>query len=122
MLAEIAIPPGLAVQAKRSGLVRVLVNLLLNAGDALTDHPAPWIRLEGHTDGERVRLDVVDAGDRPPDRVLESMFRERFTTREEGTGLGLQICRRQVEADGGTIEVDRKAAHTTFHVALRRAL
>ena len=105
-------------------LRQVLVNLLMNAVQALTGRGG---RIEITTaeadDGRTVVLDVTDDGPGvPPDR-RDRIFEPFFTTKPagEGTGLGLPISRRIVEAHGGTLElVASGAGRTTFRVRLPR--
>jgi len=84
-------------------LEQVLVNLLLNAADAL-DGVGGRIAIHGHSDGEGwVVLEVVDDGPGMEPEVVERAFDPFYTTKEpgRGTGLGLSICERVVgDADG----------------------
>jgi signal transduction histidine kinase len=57
-------------------------------------------------EGECVRLTVADTGPGMPDHVKEKVFEPFFTTRSRGTGLGLPIAKRVVEAHGGRIAID----------------
>src|SRR5690606_22997160 len=52
---------------------------------------------------QTVQIDVEDAGDGVPERIAEKIFEPFFTTRATGTGLGLSLARRAVEAQGGTL-------------------
>jgi signal transduction histidine kinase len=56
--------------------------------------------------GGRCRIAVADRGPGMPEEVREKAFDAFFTTKHRGTGLGLPIARRVVEAHGGTIRVD----------------
>ncbi len=83
-----------------AGLIEeVLTNLLLNA----IDFAARRVVLSARREGDRLALRVDDDGPGIPDRDLEAVFEPFFTTRPEGTGIGLAVCRRIVEAHGGTI-------------------
>lgn len=114
----IEVPPDLVLTGRHTGLVQLLMNLVVNAAIALERVPTPWIRIRAATVGDVVRVTVTDAGTRPPDAVLDRMFTSRFTTRTDGTGLGLHICAQIVGEHGGRIHVDRKAPNTTFVVEL----
>ena len=62
---------------------------------------------------------VVDAGPGVPEAVRAHMFEPYFTTKSSGTGLGLTICRRLVEAHGGTIRlVQSVPGRTEFAIEL----
>jgi signal transduction histidine kinase len=102
--AQVEVPPGLpAVRADASRLAQVLLNLLLNAGDAMEGAGRVAIRASA---GEgRVRLEVSDAGPGIPPEHLPRIFDPFFTTKApgRGTGLGLAISHRIVESFGGEI-------------------
>jgi signal transduction histidine kinase len=87
-------------------LAQVVLNLLLNAADAIDGDGT--IRLEVHpTDDERwVELVVQDTGPGIPEEVREHLFEPFVTTKRtgEGTGLGLAVCLALVEQAGGTLE------------------
>jgi signal transduction histidine kinase len=90
----------------REQLVQVLLNLVLNAADAVG--PRGHIRIEAQPASGGVRLVVSDDGPGVAPEVRERLFEPFVTTKEvgKGTGLGLAVCRGLVEAVGGTIELD----------------
>ena len=97
-----------AVALDEGHLEQVLVNLLLNAADAL-DGRGGNITVDASTDGRTwVRIDVVDDGPGMPPAVVERAFDPFYTTKEpgQGTGLGLAICDRVVSDAGGNITID----------------
>ena len=76
------------------------------------------LTIDGKADGGMVRLDVTDTGAGMDEEALERVFEPYFSTKTTGTGLGLPIARRNIELNGGSIEVrSAKGAETT--VALR---
>ncbi len=86
-------------------LQRVLLNLLLNAADAIAESQATRreIVVAATAAAGRLRLTVTDSGPGIPPAVLEKMFDPFFTTKHSGTGLGLAIVHRIIEAHGGSI-------------------
>lgn len=114
------VPDDLRVFGWSTELTQVLVNLLVNACDALQGEEQPWIRIEARSVDGQAQLRVMDAGKRPPDPILEKMFTTRFTTGATlaSTGLGLTICSQIVRQHHGNIFVDRKASNTTIVVEL----
>lgn len=109
------------VPLDESRLVQVLVNLVLNAADALSDHtPADGARaritLGGERQADAVVLRVSDNGPGISPEVLPHIFEPFFTTRApgRGTGLGLAICERLTTRMGATLAVDTSDAGTTF--------
>ena len=114
-LKDIAIDKDLApvppVLGDRHALQQVVINLLTNAAQAVSENPPERPRrilLRSWAD-DRVRLRVADSGPGIPDDVLPHLFTPFFTTKEpgQGTGLGLSITYSIVEAHGGRIVVDR---------------
>jgi len=101
-----------AVLADRDQLGQVIVNLVVNAQQALLDGPGPRrLAISGRAvDGGRaVRLAVEDNGPGIPPAIAKRVFEPFFTTKTAGggTGVGLAISRGIVEAHGGTILVER---------------
>lgn len=112
---EVEAGPDAAIQADAARLHQVLVNLLLNAGEA----GARTVHLWARRDGEGVVLACEDDGAGIAPEVLPRIFDPFFTTRPpgKGTGLGLAISQRLVEQLGGRIEVDSRPGHgATFRL------
>ena len=112
------------VEASESRLGQVLVNLLVNAAQAITEGGAAAnrIRIATRTDAVgRAVISVSDSGSGIPPEVLGRIFDPFFTTKPVGvgTGLGLFICHGIVKALGGEITVESKlGAGTTFRILL----
>ncbi|WP_404334760.1 sensor histidine kinase [Sphingomonas sp. MMS12-HWE2-04] len=98
------------VDVDRVQLQQVLVNLLMNAIQALrrAETSAPEISIGATRAGDRIRIEIQDNGPGIPPELHERIFEEFFTTRPEGLGLGLRICRSIVDAHGGTIEAQER--------------
>lgn len=108
------LPPLVGV---RDQFVQVVFNLVLNAIDA-TDKGGT-IRVTASAEAGRVVLTVADDGVGIPADVLPRLFRPYFTTKKHGTGLGLFVLRRIVEAHGGRVGVESVVGEgTTFRVEL----
>ena len=82
-------------------LKHAVLNLVLNALQATP--PAGAITIETGGDARALEVRVCDSGEGMTEEVLPRVFDAFFTTREGGTGLGLPIARRIVEAHGGTL-------------------
>jgi signal transduction histidine kinase len=98
------------VMVRRRRLVQVLVNLLINAADAVGEPGAKErrIRLETTQAEGFVTISVEDTGVGLSPEARARLFEPFFTTKQpgKGTGLGLALSREYVEADGGTLTFD----------------
>lgn len=83
---------------------QVVVNLVANAREADADG-APVI-VVGRPHGNRYRIEVLDRGEGIPQGVLEHIFEPFYTTKRNGTGLGLAVCYGLVTAHGGSIHAE----------------
>jgi signal transduction histidine kinase len=91
-------------------MTQVLVNLLINAADAMDGKGQVAVTCE--TAAGRVRIAVSDEGPGIDRELRRKVFDPFFTTKPpgQGTGLGLSISRAIVETYGGTLELDPEAA------------
>lgn len=107
---DVEVAPEHAARIAQSRLVQVLLNLALNASDALEDVAEPDRRLTiaSSSDGAFVKIEVSDTGPGIAASIAPRLFEPFVTTKEpgQGTGLGLAVCRGIVESAGGTIELD----------------
>ncbi len=93
----------------REALVQLLLNLTLNAVDALAERADGELRVTATIEPQRVRLLVSDNGPGVSPLVRERLFEPFATTKDvgEGTGLGLAVCRGLVEGAGGSIQLEQ---------------
>lgn len=86
-------------------LTQVLVNLLMNAADAMEGKGRVEVRAYHPEGGDRVMVEVTDSGPGVPDDDLERIFEPFYTTKEPGmgTGLGLALCEGIITRAGGVI-------------------
>ncbi|MFT3708228.1 MAG: ATP-binding protein [Archangium sp.] len=105
--------------ANRAGLEQILLNLAVNARDAMPDGGTLTITLS--TDAENVRLDFADTGVGMDPTTLEHIFQPFFTTRASGTGLGLATVHDRVIQFGGVVKAKSEPGKgTVFTVTLPR--
>jgi PAS domain S-box-containing protein len=115
-----ALGPVSGIQARAVELREALINLVLNAVDAMPKGGS--ITVETRQDGGWVVLAVTDTGDGIPPDVRRRIFEPFFTTKDSGTGLGLSIVSGIISSYGGTIDVDSDpGVGTTFTIRLPAA-
>jgi C4-dicarboxylate-specific signal transduction histidine kinase len=95
------------IRARLVQVEQVLVNLMINARDAMSANPpgARRVTLRGGIVGGRARLEVEDTGPGVPASLIERLFEPFYTTKApgEGTGLGLALCQTMMRQFGGSI-------------------
>ena len=116
--------PRVVVLGDPTRLSQVLVNLLLNATQALPDDLSKnEIRISTFEEDGEVLIEVSDNGPGIPATILPRIFEPFFTTKPVGvgTGLGLSICKNLVERMGGVMEVETSNQGTLFRLRLHVA-
>jgi two-component system nitrogen regulation sensor histidine kinase NtrY len=97
----------IAVEADPQMLEQVLINLVKNATEALRNTPEPEIELSCYREGGRqICLSVRDNGEGIPKDKLEQVFVPFFTTREDGSGIGLNLCRQIIRSHHGRTHIE----------------
>jgi PAS domain S-box-containing protein len=100
-------------------LEAVLLNLLLNALNALSSGGHIEVELSFDKGSSTIRMEVQDNGPGIPEELRKKIFQPFFTTRTDGMGLGLATCLKNVQYHGGTIEVvSELGVGTTFIVCI----
>jgi two-component system NtrC family sensor kinase len=105
------------VQVDRIHVQQTVVNILMNAAQAMPGGGKILIKT-GRGD-QYVFISITDTGVGIKEEDLEKIFEPFFTTKEkeQGTGLGLSLCKRLIEANAGKIEVESKVGEgTTFRI------
>src|SRR5437764_11883003 len=127
-LAKSAVPPAIAVTVRANGgpctllgqydpLRRAFANLLRNAAEAMGGHGP--IEVGVAKDGQGVLVTIADHGPGIPEEQRQRVFEPYFTTKQDGTGLGLALVRQTIEAHNGTIRVSETAGGgATFSIVL----
>jgi two-component system sensor kinase FixL len=117
------VPPLCRVHGDRVHLQQVVLNLLLNAFDAMKDLPANerkvdvWIKPDGEN---RLKVGVRDCGSGVPEETLDRVFEPFYTTKHDGVGMGLAISRSIIEVHGGKlwVEPNHPEPGATFYFTL----
>ncbi|UYY58071.1 sensor histidine kinase [Sphingomonas sp. S2-65] len=112
----------IAIVADRLQVQQVVMNLVVNAIDAVATFGGEKKEVTVETwdeDGSSIVIEVRDNGPGIPEAQRERLFEAFFTTKADGMGMGLAICREIVEAHGGSLTMTPAAPHgAAFKVAL----
>jgi signal transduction histidine kinase len=109
-----------ALKVDRMKMSRVFDNLLRNAVDAMPE--GGILHISTRSNGDDVLIQVRDTGVGIPESMMKNLFKPFVTTKTSGTGLGLNFCKRTVEAHGGEITVKSKPGEgSVFTIRLDRA-
>lgn len=110
-----------AITGDRVQLQQVLLNLALNGCEAMADYNSSERRLliASQSENGAVRVSVADRGSGIPEEKMQQVFERFFTTKKEGMGLGLSVCRTIIDAHRGKIWATNDAGcGATFHFSL----
>jgi signal transduction histidine kinase len=115
------IPKGdLYVLADENAIKQVLMNLLKNAIEAVDGNQKHngLIKVAVKKDGDFVQVSVVDNGSGIDEYSLKKIFTPFYTTKADGTGMGLAICKQIIENHGGELSVNTQPHSTIFKFSL----
>jgi signal transduction histidine kinase len=109
----------LVARANESRVLQILINLFLNAADAMGTKGA--VTVDGRSDGDAVELTVSDEGPGVPVADRAKIFDPFFTTKDpgQGTGLGLAISRAIAQGYGGDLKLVESESGASFVLTLR---
>jgi two-component system, NtrC family, nitrogen regulation sensor histidine kinase NtrY len=97
--------PGIALDADTNLLEQVLINLIINAIEAVKEQPEPRITLSASMQNQKPVLKVIDNGIGIPEELQEQVFVPFFSTRKNGSGIGLSLCKQIMMLHQGNIQV-----------------
>ena len=113
------VPAPSMIRGDRVQLQQVMINLVMNGIEAMepvTDRPRELVIRSRGDDAQRMHVSVADCG---AGILTDHLFREFFTTKSGGMGMGLSICRAIVEAHGGRPSASRnEGPGATFQFGL----
>ena len=110
---------GSKIYCHKDQLIQVMINLMNNSMDAISENPEKWITVECGTEQEKVFITVTDSGKGIPKELQEKIWEHRFTSKKEtGTGIGLTICRTIIKNHKGEINLNPSSSFTQFKIKL----
>jgi two-component system nitrogen regulation sensor histidine kinase NtrY len=108
-------PPELKFMADEKLIEQTIINLIKNSIFALEGRKNPEIRLKAIQFSDQVSIEVTDNGKGISEEIKDSIFTPFFTTRKEGSGIGLSLARQVMQMHNGAIHVDsQEGVYTTF--------
>lgn len=110
----------LKVECRNVQISQVVLNLINNAADAISELEDRWIELQVSSDQNTLQISIFNSGPRIPEEIAKRLFGEQFTTKKvgEGTGMGLRISKKIVQDHHGRIYIDFSQEHTCFVVEI----
>jgi PAS domain S-box-containing protein len=103
---DLQLDPGAErIFADPRALQQVLLNILTNASDAVSEKEHPKIELRIFKSGRMIHIETEDNGSGIPEEKMKDLFKPFYTTKTKGTGLGLVIVKKMLTKMKGTIEV-----------------
>jgi len=102
----VASAPAIEIKGDRTKLMQVILNILKNSIEAIPETATVKdIEITLSEEGERVKLIITDTGKGIDQDILERLFTRGFTTKDQGSGLGLYNCRSIIRSHSGSITI-----------------
>jgi two-component system, NtrC family, nitrogen regulation sensor histidine kinase NtrY len=113
--------PDLSYELDPTLIEQVLINLLVNAIEAVKDKPNPRIQLSGFSTvgSPKINIKVADNGCGIPPALMDRIFIPFFSTRKNGSGIGLSLCQQILLLHKGSIQVqsvENEGSAFTLHL------
>jgi len=115
---RVEIDPDVEIECRPTQLSQVILNLLSNSYDAISQNSEKWIEIRVKDAGETVKISILDSGSGIPEEVANQVMQPFFTTKEfgAGTGLGLSISKGINDSHGGSFYLDSNTTKNTCFV------
>lgn len=109
-----------AIVGQKVQLSQVLLNLISNSVDAISNQEDPWIKVEFAQNINFLTIKIIDSGNGIPIEIQQKIFNPFFTTKEvgKGTGLGLSLCHTIMDKNNGNIYIDNNNPNTCFVIEI----
>jgi signal transduction histidine kinase len=117
---RVSIPDKLMIKCRPVQISQVLMNLIMNAHDAVLEKEQKWISIEARKLDGLVQISVTDSGHGIPEPIAEKLMQPFFTTKGpgKGTGLGLSISKGIIESHNGRLSYSTHEGHTRFTIEI----
>ncbi|MEO9569568.1 MAG: HAMP domain-containing sensor histidine kinase [Polaribacter sp.] len=102
------------IKADKQQIEQVIINLISNCLYAFKEIEKPTINIDISSDKKRIHLSITDNGIGISDAIKDNIFIPYFTTRKDGSGIGLTLSKSIMEAHNGTIQFTSSKEKTTF--------
>lgn len=102
----------------KAQIEQVIINLLKNAIEVVASLPKPTIHINSVVESRSYKLSISDNGPGVPQHEQDKIFVPFFTTKEEGSGIGLSISRQMINQHGGSLDLGHSSQPTTFTITL----
>jgi two-component system sensor kinase FixL len=119
-MVERKLETGLALRMNKTQIQQVLLNLMMNAIEAMSEQPNERIlKIMLAQDEGKAQISISDCGTGIPENYLERIFDGFYTTKSQGLGMGLEVCRSIVKSHRGAIWAENNPGEgATFHLTL----
>ncbi|MBW2977564.1 GHKL domain-containing protein, partial [Candidatus Woesearchaeota archaeon] len=96
-------------------LEQVLLNLIKNSIQAIKEVKNPFVKIYGFINTEeRLQIDIIDNGIGIPEEISDKIFVPFYSTKKEGSGIGLSVARYIMQLHGGQLNVNTSTGKTIF--------
>jgi two-component system sensor histidine kinase HydH len=109
-------PPGLELYGNRDRLAQVILNILRNGLQAMSD--GGNLSITARSSGSAISITATDSGHGITPDDMQRVFEPFFTTKARGTGLGLALCKKIIEEHNGTLGIESSNAGTKVTLVL----
>jgi len=115
--------PGMKIHVDENLFSQVIINLVHNSWEALEKQENGRIHIRALVaENLQTVIEVIDNGPGIPPELLDQIFVPFFTTRDNGSGIGLSLSRQIMRLHGGTLTVQSRPGHTCFELMVQSAL
>ena len=118
---EVSIPPKAMVYADEKLIQQVMINLVSNAVHAMDNREGEKkLKIESIFDEAKIILEITDNGKGIPMDIIDKIFIPFFTTRKDGSGIGLSLSKSIMDKHGGDLFVNSTEGKTTFSLLFNK--